>query len=146
MNTLEQLKTALGEPLKRKIGGQEFEFYPLDVTSLPDFFELYLKLGNEPEKEMFKRENAELFTKMIMKLLKNSFPKDTPEEDLGRFAMKYLFDLQDILVELHTPNVDILDEKKRSRIEELKARILAQKNVKSAPSESPNLGSNQPAD
>ena len=77
MNTLEQLKTALGEPLKRKIGGQEFEFYPLDVTSLPDFFELYLKLGNEPEKEMFKRENAELFTKMIMKLLKNSFPKDT---------------------------------------------------------------------
>ena len=129
MNTKEQIKLALGEPLKKTIGGQEFEFYPLDVTSLPDFFELYGKIGDNPEKEMMKRENAELFTKMIMKLLKNSFPADVPEEDLGRFAMKYFIDLQQILVELHTPNVSTLDETQKTRLEQARERLAKAKNA-----------------
>lgn len=131
MNTIEQIKTALGEPLKRKLGEQEFEFYPLDVSAMPDFFDLASKTQGKDEIELLKRENAEILVSLILKMLKNSFPKDTPEELLGQFAMKHFTELQEILVELHSPDVDKMSPQQKSRIEQLRAKVLAQKNVPS---------------
>ena len=130
MNTLEQLKVALGEPLKKTLGGQEFEFYPLDITSMPDFFELSSRTTGKDESAV---------VKLMMAMLKKSFPKDTSEELLGEFAMKYFIELQEILVELNSPDVDKLSPKQKNRIEELRARNLAAKNANT------NLGTNQPA-
>lgn len=128
MNSIEQLKVALGEPLKRNLGGQDFEFYPLDVTSLPDFFELSARMSGKEETEFLKKENAEILVNLILKMLRNSFPKDTPEELLGQFAMKHFVDLQQILVELHSPDVEKLSPQQKNRLEQLKAKV-QQKNA-----------------
>ena len=127
MNNTEKIKLALGEPLKKTIGGQELEFYPLDVTSMPDFFDLSAKISGKDETEILKKENAELLVNLIMKMLKQSM-KDVSEELLGQFAMKHFMELQQILVELHSPDIDKLSDKQISKIEQLKARI--NKNVK----------------
>ena len=129
INTIEQIKTALGEPLKRKLGETEFEFYPLDVTSMPDFFELSSRISGKDETEILKRENAELIVNLILKMLKISFPKDTPDELLGQFAMKHFMELQEILIEIHSPDVDKMSPQQRKLIEERRAKISAQKNV-----------------
>ena len=127
MNSIEQMKLALGEPLKRKLGEWEFEFHLLDVTSMPDFFELSARISGKDETAILKRENAELLVSLILKMLKNSFPKDTPEELLGQFAMKYFMELQEILIELHSPDVEKLSPQQKSRIEQLRAK--AQQNA-----------------
>ena len=129
MNSIDQLRVALGEPLKRKLGEQEFEFYPLDVTSMPDFFDLSARISGKDKTEIMKRENAEILINLILKMLKQSFPKDTPEELLGQFAMKYFIQLQEILIELHSPDIDKLSDTQKSRLEQLKAKV--QKNAKS---------------
>ena len=136
MNTLEQLKTAIGEPLKRKLGDTEFEFYPLDITSMPDFFELSARISGKDETAILKRENAEMLVNLILRLLRQAFPnkeKVTDEEYekiLGQFAMKHFVELQGILTELHSPDVEKLSPAQKSKIEQLKAKAL-QKNADS---------------
>ena len=125
MNSIESLKVALGEPLKRKIGGQEFEFHSLDVTFMPELIEYSLKT----DEELLEKENVSIMVNLIKNMLKASFPENTPEDLIGRFAMKYYRELQIIFAEVHTSQADKIDEKTRSKIEELRKRIQS-KNVK----------------
>ena len=101
MNELEKVKVAIGNPLIRKLGDQEFEFYPLGVDSIPDLFELIGKTGSNPQK-VIERENSTLLVKLIDDLLKESFP-DLDDKMRKRLGMKYFTELQDILTELHLP-------------------------------------------
>ena len=135
MNTLEQLKTAIGEPLKRKLGDVEFEFYPLSVVDLPDLFELAGKIQNK-EEEILKKENAKILFELILKMCKGSFNKDIQEDMLDKFVTKNFMELAEILIELHTPDVDKLSPQQKNKIEQLK--ILRAKNLQDA-----NLGTNQ---
>ena len=135
MNSLEQLKTAIGEPLKRKLGDTEYEFYPLDITSMPDFFELSARISGKDETEVLKRENAEMLVNLILKMLRASVTKTDEnsieyEKIIGQFAMKHFVELQGILVELHSPDVEKLSPAQKSKIEQLRAKAL-QKNADS---------------
>ena len=126
LNTKEKLKVALGEPLRKKIGGQEFEFYPLDVTYLPDFFELYGKLeGKTDEVSVGKifgdRANSKIIVDLIVAMVKESMPKDTDEKLINQFCMKYFVELQEILVDLHKPS-DSVDQIKLDRLKEIRER------------------------
>ena len=127
MNSIEQLKVALGEPLKRKIGEQEFEFYPLSIIYLQDLFELAGKIQGKKE-EILKKENAQILFNLLLKMCENSFPKDTPKDVLDRFVTKFFMELSEILIELHNPDINKLSPQQKSKIEQLKARV--QKNVK----------------
>ena len=131
LNTQEKLKVALGEPYRRKIGGQEFEFYPLEVTSLPDFFELYGKLGGVTDEKqiaeiMGKKENSRIIVDLIIKMLKDSFPKETDEVLIKRFAMKYFLECQEVLMELHKPSKST-DYRKLDRLQEIRKRVVKNK-------------------
>ena len=145
MNTLEQLKTAIGEPLKRKLGEQEFEFYPLEVTELVNFYDISERASKE---SMTKQDMIDL-ADMIIKMVKKAFPNKAPEnglpmtqerydDSINHLVIKYFFQLQEILVELHSPDVDKLSEKQKNRIEQLRAKMLERKNVNT------DLGANQP--
>ena len=134
LNTQEKLKIALGEPYRKKIGGQEFEFYPLEVTSLPDFFELYSKLGgtnNEEEiaKLIGNKENSTIIVNLIVKMLKDSFGEETDIKLINKFAMKYFAELQEVLMELHQPSEGV-DIRKKDRLKEMRERVKKTKDVK----------------
>ncbi len=126
MNEKEKLKIALGEPLKKTIGGQEIELYPLEVTYLPDFFSLYGKLGGKSDEDaitnfMADKENSKIMVDLIVAMIKNSFPKDTDEVLIKRFCMKYFVELQEILLELHQPGGT--DKRKIKQIKRLREKI-----------------------
>ena len=144
MNTLEQLRTAIGEPLKRKLGEQEFEFYPLDVTELVNFYDISERVSKE---SMTKQDMIDL-ADMIIKMVKKAFPNKAPEnglpmaqerydDSINQLVIKYFFQLQEILNELHSPDVDKLSPQQKSKIEQLKE--LRAKRLENA-----NLGTNQP--
>ena len=126
MNSIEQLKVALGEPLKRNLGGQEFEFYPLPITDLVDLQVVFQNLIKN--NDTLTKEDLITLTELMIKMVKNVFPKETPDDLINQFVIKYYYQLQEILTELHSPNIDQLDEKQKSRLEQLKAKI-AQKNA-----------------
>lgn len=128
MNSIEQMKLALGEPLKRSLGGLDFEFYPLEITSMPDYIELSFKLASakddkEYEEILFQKENMEKLIDLIIKFSKQNFPKDVPEDILHKFITKYFSDLQAIFMELHSQNVDKLDANQKKRLEQLKSKF-----------------------
>ena len=134
LNTTEKLKIALGDPLRKTIGGQEFEFYPLDVTVLPDFFELYSKLeGHTDEKSIMKvmgnKENSSIIVNLIVKMLKDSFGEETDIKLINKFAMKYFAELQEVLMELHQPSEGV-DIRKKDRLKEMRERVKKTKDVK----------------
>ena len=136
LNTTEKLKIALGDPLRKTIGGQEFEFYPLDVTVLPDFFELYGKLeGHTDEKSIMKvmgnKENSSIIVNLIVKMLKDSFGEETDIKLINKFAMKYFAELQEVLMELHQPSEGV-DIRKKDRLKEMRERVKKAKDDKSA--------------
>ena len=127
LNATEKLKIALGDPLRKKIGGQEFEFYPLAVTHLPEFFELYGKFEGKTDessigKIMSNKDNSQIIVDLIVSMLKDSFPEDTDIKLINRFAMKYFAELQEILMELHQPS-ESMDKRKLDRIKEMKQRV-----------------------
>ena len=112
LSNLERVKAALGKPVVRKIAEQDFEFYPLTVDSLPDLFELFGRVGSNPEK-ITERQNSSILVKLIMDMLKQSMP-DVDESFLKRFAMQHFKELQNILVELNTPSgEDKVDSKEK---------------------------------
>ena len=144
MNTLEQLRTAIGEPLKRKLGEQEFEFYPLDVTELVNFYDISERVSKE---SMTKQDMIDL-ADMIIKMVKKAFPNKAPEnglpmaqerydDSINQLVIKYFFQLQEILNELHSPDVDKLSPQQKSKIEQLKE--LRAKRLENA-----NLGTDKP--
>lgn len=140
LNAQEKLKVALGDPLRKKIGGQEFEFYPLAVTHLPEFFELYGKLEGKTDessisKVMANKENSTIIVNLIRSMLKDSFPEGTDERLLNQFAMKYFGELQEVLVDLHQPSKSI-DKRKLDRLQDLKQRVI--KNKQNAQSKGEN--------
>jgi len=140
LNTQEKLKVALGEPYRKEIGGQEFEFYPLEVTSLPDFFELYSKLGGETDEKkiaelMANRENTKIIVDLIVKMLVDSFPEGTDDVLIKRFAMKYFAECQEVLMELHKPSESV-DKKKLDRLQDIRKRVV--KNKENAQSKGPD--------
>ena len=148
LNTQEKLKVALGEPYRKKIGGQEFEFYPLEVTSLQDFFELYSKFGKETDTKkiteiMGNKENSQIIVNLIIKMLKDSFPKETDEVLIKRFAMKYFLECQEVLMELHKPSESV-DERKLDRLQELKQRIVKNKQKQNVQSKGENTKTSSP--
>ena len=126
MNSIESIKIAIGEPLKKKLGGQEFEFYPLEVTELVTFHEVVRHIGGDIEKAT--KQDLISLTELVIKLVKKAFPQDTSEELVNQFVIKYFYQLQEILLEIHTPNTEELSEPQKAKIEQLKQKV--QKNVK----------------
>ena len=100
MNQAEQTKSALGEPLKRKLGDVEFDFYPMDVTALVDLFDIFERISSD--KELKKPENIILLINLIKRFLKENMP-ELDDKTIGRVCMKYFKELQDILIEIHMP-------------------------------------------
>ncbi len=125
MNDTEKLKIALGGPLRKVIGNQEFEFYPLEVTYLPDFFALYGgaegKSEEEAIKSMAKPENMKVMVNLIVNMVKDSFPKDTDETLIKRFCMKYFVELGNVLTELNKPAEG--NQRKVKTIKKLRERV-----------------------
>ncbi len=126
MNEINQLKNALGEPFKKVIGGQELEFYPLEVTYLPEFFELYGKLEGKTDDKalaevMTKRENSKIMVDLVVAMVKNSFPENSDEVIIKRFCMKYFLELQEVLVLLHNPQN--VDKRKMTQIKKMRERV-----------------------
>ena len=139
MNSLEQLKVAGGETLKRRLGTEEYEFYPLEVTELATLQDVIKRLGGDVEKAT--KQDLISLTELIIKMVKKSFPNKASENELtlsndiyenkiNQLVIKHFYQLQEILIELHTPNVDELSDTQRSKIEQLKAKAL-QKNADS---------------
>lgn len=125
MNTIEQIKTAIGEPLKRNIGGQEFEFYCLDVIELVNFYDI----SQRASEEKLTKEDMISLTNLIINMVKKAFPKDTSEDLINQFVIKYFFQLQEILIELHSPDVDKMTPQQKARIEQMRTKVLAEKNA-----------------
>jgi hypothetical protein len=128
MNDLERLKAALGEPIKREIGGQEFEFIALPIDYIPDLFELLTQIQGNLE-NIAKRENSQLLVKLIIAMLKesNSF-QNADEKDIQRFGMKYFKQLQEIFIELHIP---IPDSDKKEVLQPIRNRFENESNKSS---------------
>jgi len=126
MNSLEQLKVAGGETLKRRLGTEEYEFYPLEITELATLQDVIKKLGGDVEKAT--KQDLISLTELIIKMVKKSFPNKASENELtlsndiyenkiNQLVIKHFYQLQEILIELHTPNVDELSDTQKSKIE-----------------------------
>ena len=134
MNSLEQLKVASGETLKRKLGTQEYEFYPLEVTELISFSEIV-------QRDNLSKDDLIKVAELVIKMVKKAFPNKASENELplsnelygdmiNQLVIKYFYQLQEILVELHSPDIEKLSPAQKSKIEQLKAKAL-QKNADS---------------
>lgn len=126
MNSIEQLKVAIGEPLKRKLGEQEFEFYPLEVPELINLQEGFNLLKADGTHT---KESLTIFTELVLKMVKKAFPKEATDDMINQFVIKYFFPLHEISMELHSPDVEELTDTQKIRLEQLKQKV--QKNVPS---------------
>ena len=117
MNSVEQMKAALGEPLKRTLGGTEMEFLPLPVTDLPEFYEIAQEMKGGADS--ISKVAMEKIVKLIVKMVKQT--TDAPDDIIAKFCMKHFYELQEILTELHMP--DATDVKKNERLNSIRERF-----------------------
>ena len=124
MNNIEKMKAALGEPIKRDVGGMEIEFWPLPVKYLPDFYEI----AKKSEKGDLEKVDMEIMTNLIKAFVSESNP-DFKEPDLSRFCMKFFPELQLILSEIHNPE-EGSDSRRTKTLNELRERVAKAKKPK----------------
>ena len=122
MNDIEKIKIALGEPLKKVIGGQEFEFYPLSVDSLPELTDIQSRTEKNPE-SILEKDNMTRLVELMLKFLRDNIPnfKDEDELTLKRFLMKHFVEIQMVFKELNQPS-----EETKVNVEEMKKKFLEQ--------------------
>lgn len=124
MNSIDDVKRCVGEPVMYDIGGVQFGFYPLGLKD----YGLLLKAQKMGDiKEPTEEQQLEAFTLMqqlITRLLKQAIP-DITDELLDLMISKHYIRLQEIFVDIHA-NINNTNKEALASIEELK------KNVQSA--------------
>ena len=135
MNSSEKLRLALGDSIKRTIGGQEFEFEPLDVTYLGDIWAVAKKVQSNPDN--LSKEDVKSMLDVLVAFVKNTFPEGTDETLIRKFCGKYFVELQNVMLEIHS-STTVVDDSNQKNINTLRQRF---QNAKPAGS---NQEQNQP--
>jgi len=101
---MDKFEKYIGKGKIIKIGEDEFCFKPLNIEDLKDYFALMKKFEGAEEKDFLERLDAEasnLLTKLVMKMLKISYP-ERDEELLSQFAMNNLGILMATMFEVNS--------------------------------------------